>query len=123
MVPIVSTAFAASKVVLSTPGKILDVAVTIASAGTTYIIALDATSAPADGSNVTAGAFGRVLAIVPVTTAGANEIRNLDFTTPGYPSDSGVHCAAGCVILLSSTAPTSVTGVVSGMWCNAGTGG
>lgn len=122
MTPVVSTAFAKSFVLLTTPGKLLDAACTIAAAGTYYLILLDAVAAPADASDVTAGAFGRYLGCLPITTSASNQTVTLDATIAGYPSDSGIRCNLGCVVLLSSTAPTSVTGVASGLWVNGSVG-
>lgn len=122
MVPVVSTAWAASKVLLSGPGRFFNAACTVATAQTGYLILLDATSAPADTSDVTGGASGRYLGCLPFTTSGPNETVNLDAEVMGHESDSGIRCDVGCVVLLSSTAPTSVTGVASGLWVNGSVG-
>lgn len=122
MTPFASVAFVSSEIVLATPGKVFSITCTIAAAGTYYLVALDTATVPSNSDNVSAGAKGRVLRDVPITTTAANQIVDLGFEEAGFASDSGVHVGTGCVVLLSSTAPTSITLVASGMWVNADLG-
>lgn len=118
MTPVTSTAWAASKVVTTTPGRLLGLSVRIASPGTYYLIVLDATSVPADSTDVTGASYTRIT-VDAVTTTGTNEMVSIDYTVGGghlAESQAGVKLTSGCVVLLSSTAPSSVTGVASGMW-------
>lgn len=115
MTPVVSTAWAASKILLATPGLLLGLSVRIATPGTYYLIVLDAVAVPADSTDVTTVTYKRIT-IDPLTTTGANELVTYTFAEPGYPSGSGVRLTAGCVVILSSQPPTSLAGVISGMW-------
>lgn len=122
MTPVTSKAWAASKILLTTPGKFFNVACTVATASSGYLILLDAKVVPADGSDVTADAFGKYLGCLPFTTSATRETKTLDETIAGFVTDSGIHCDTGCLVLLSSTDPTSVTAVASGLWCNGSVG-
>ena len=104
------------------PCTVYDVACTIATPMSGYLILLDATSAPGSG-DVTGGASGAYLACVPFTTTSNNQTVNMNENVGGgMVSQSGIRCAVGAVVLLSSTSPTSVTPVASSLWCNGGLG-
>ena len=114
-----SVAYVASAVMLATAGRVYGVAVAIQAPGSYWLTILDAAAIPADGTDITTASYKRV-ALMRVTTTAADQVVDVNFEIAGFPSDSGVRLAAGCVVLLSSTAPTSITGVASGMWINLG---
>ncbi len=115
MTPVTSVAWAASKVLLSNPGQLFGLSVRIATPGSCYLIVLDAATVPADTTDVTTAAYKRIVVDTPTTTA-ANQLVSINLGVEGYPSNSGVRLTAGAIVLLSSTAPTSITGVPSGLW-------
>jgi hypothetical protein len=109
-----STAFEASHVLLSTGGTFCNATVTLDPAlasGTYYIAVLDASAYPGDATDITAASVTRLYLKPVVHTTGASEDVSFggeqESTVGGSP---GYRCAKGCVVLLSSTAPTSITG-------------
>lgn len=122
MIPIVSTAWEDSHPILATPGRAFSVFASVQTPGSYWLILLDAATVPDDASDVTAGAHGKVLAIIPVTTTVTGQTVGRDYTLGGNPSDSGVRCLVGCVALLSTTAPTSTTKATAGAWFNGSVG-
>lgn len=122
MTPHPSTAFAASQLILPTAGLFYSVACTINSAKTAgdyHLILLDALTLPANGSDVTQDAFGKFLAWMPVTHSTlVMDTFTLSADDFGFPSDTGFRCKSGCLVLLSSTGPTSITAVATSIVCN-----
>ncbi len=115
MTPYSSLGLVSSAVMLATPGKIYGVTVSVAAAGSYWLIVLDAAAVPADAQDVTSASYKRVT-ISKHTTSGPDEVIDIDYTVGGGSvSESGVVFATGATILLSSTAPTSITKVASGM--------
>lgn len=119
MIPKPSVAWGASQVLSIVPAILYGVACTIGSPGSYYVIVLDATSAPADASDVTHGAFGAYLWCMPVTTTIADQTVDLDFGDDAtVATQSGLRGLKGIVVELSSDLPTNITGVTNGLWCN-----
>jgi hypothetical protein len=86
--------------------------------GTYYVMLLSgsAAGAPADGSNQTAAGGGRLIAgrCFPVVhVGGAADGFTVDESTPNATYFSMLDAAAGVTLYVSSTAPTSVTGIGS----------
>lgn len=118
MTPVPSVAWGSSQTLLTSFGRVLGVACTIASSGAYYVCILDAATAPTSG-DVTSGGSGTLRFCLPITTTVADQTVDIDLSgTGGQLSNAGIRMLVGCVVLLSSAAPTAVAPVASGLWCN-----
>jgi hypothetical protein len=104
--PKAGTALASSFVLLATPGTFYGCTVQIdpsATTGTYYVLVLDATSKPANSTDLSSAGITILHSLVVVHTSGLAEAFDMGAELEGYP------CLVGCVVMLSSTAPTSIT--------------
>lgn len=119
MYSVASVAFTAAPVLLQRTGRFFSVTCTIdpaLSAGTYYILILDATAAPANTTDTTPV----LLHALPIIHAsGAAETFSIVAAEIGATNLTGWRCVNGCVAMLSTTVPTNITTAGAHLWCNA----